>query len=380
MADGEEQKKRTESAEAAGDENRLARLCRMLGLGKLTREPRALSGGFLHKMFEVNTETGHFAVKALNPEITARPGALKNFSVSEQIANRLKGIIPVGCARAFRGEYVQELDGQYYLVYDFLPGRALSAGEITPEHAARIGAVLAKIHGADFSGIKLSDGDFGESGEPPVDWASFAAQGKERGASWSGRLEEMLPSLAMLTEKSRAAEAALSGGEVVCHCDMDAKNVLWHDGVPAVIDWEAAGLLPPCRDFLDTALYWSMKPGGRLDGQCFLAFLEAYRARGADGGRNLSKEAGCERELPSKQISGSESVRETDWEAVLYAGCAGRLGWLEYSLKRALGLCTADPAEQELGASQIVPTLDDIDSYTRLFPEIMELLENGGCP
>ena len=50
----------------------------------------------------------------------------------------------------------------------------------------------------------------------------------------------------------------------------------------------------------------------------------------------------------------------------------------EFSLKRALGLCTEDPAEQELGASQIVPVLDDIAAYRKLFPEIMELIRETG--
>ena len=58
-------------------------------------------------------------------------------------------------------------------------------------------------------------------------------------------MKEMLPLLSDLTEKSIKAKSAAEGGEVVCHCDMDSKNVLWHDGKPTVIDWEAAGLLSP---------------------------------------------------------------------------------------------------------------------------------------
>ncbi len=100
-----------------------------------------------------------------------------------------------------------------------------------------------------------------------------------------------------------------------------------------------------------------MKQDGKLDKSCFRAFSRAY----------------CE-----KRGRAGELFSGIDWENILYEGCEGRLGWLEYSLKRALGLCTEDPAEQELGASQIVPVLDDIAAYRKLFPEIMELIRETG--
>ncbi len=377
---GREETQQPAETKTKEERDALEQLCRSLGLGGLTQEPRALTGGYLHKMFEINTEAGRFAIKALNPEITARDGALNHFSASEEVANRLNRVISSGCARSFHEKYVQELGGKYYLIYDFLPGKTLSLEDIAPEHAAAVGGVLAEIHNADLTAAILpaersggetadeamaepegeSDSDeTQESGEGPLaaDWLGYASLAAERGTHWSARLKEMLPLLSDLTEKSIKAKSAAEGGEVVCHCDMDSKNVLWHDGKPTVIDWEAAGLLSPCRDFLDTVLYWSMKQDGKLDKSCFRAFSRAY----------------CE-----KRGRAGELFSGIDWENILYEGCEGRLGWLEYSLKRALGLCTEDPAEQELGASQIVPVLDDIAAYRKLFPEIMELIRETG--
>jgi len=70
------------------DPSQIEILCNELGLGDIAVAPTALSGGLLHRMYAVQTTSGRYVVKALNPEIMARPTAMQNFIRSELIANR----------------------------------------------------------------------------------------------------------------------------------------------------------------------------------------------------------------------------------------------------------------------------------------------------
>ena len=47
---------------------------RQLGFGDPTAQPQRVTGGYLHKMFQVETPSGKYAVKLLNPLIMKRPG------------------------------------------------------------------------------------------------------------------------------------------------------------------------------------------------------------------------------------------------------------------------------------------------------------------
>jgi hypothetical protein len=57
------------------------------------------------------------------------------------------------------------------------------------------------------------------------------------------------------------------------------------------------------------------------------------------------------------------STKNIDWNCVLNSGYAGMLGWLEYSLKRALGIESTDEEEKELGAEQVIGTIKELERY-----------------
>lgn len=44
---------------------------------------------------------------------------------------------------------MQELNGQYYYVFEWYDGKSLKDGEIKPIHCQKIGKVLAKVHNID---------------------------------------------------------------------------------------------------------------------------------------------------------------------------------------------------------------------------------------
>lgn len=62
------------------------KLCDFLELGECITKPVTVAGGFLHKMYALETTKGKFAVKVLNPQIMLRPNVLKNINNSEKIA------------------------------------------------------------------------------------------------------------------------------------------------------------------------------------------------------------------------------------------------------------------------------------------------------
>ncbi len=329
----------------------IEKLCRKIKIGDIIGTPCQIQGGLLHRMYDVNTTTGRFAVKALNPVIMERKDTYNNYVLSEKIAYELSHVIEASHANIYNGTYVQELEGQYYLIYDFKEGKPLEQGEISPEHAYGIGAVVAKIHGTDFSHLKIQNDNTVKARE--FDWRLFLDMGKERNAEWHGLLNGIRDRLAYIAEKMNEAYAALSTNETICHGDLDPKNVLWDSGTPVIIDWESAWYYNPQHDFLETALYWSRNEDLSIDYGRFSAFAKGYAS--------------------------IRPIAHHDWQTVLYSGYSAKLGWLEYSLKRSLGIECNDPAEQKLGTWQVGPTIDDILQYEKHIPGIIDFINANLC-
>ena len=94
----------------------------------------------------------------------------------------------------------------------------------------------------------------------------------------------------------------------------------------------------------ELALCWSGYEDCKIDFQLFQAFLQGYK--NADG------------EMP------------IDWET-LYDCNNGRLEWLEYNIKRVLGIdCGND--EKEIGIEQVKETIQHIIYYAKMKNQILE--------
>lgn len=52
---------------------------------KIIGEPVCLSGGFMHKMYKINTQQGTFALKLLNSFVMQRENAMDNYAKAERI-------------------------------------------------------------------------------------------------------------------------------------------------------------------------------------------------------------------------------------------------------------------------------------------------------
>jgi len=126
--------------------------------------------------------------------------------------------------------------------------------------------------------------------------------------------------------------------------------VLWYEETPIIIDWESVGYYNPYHDFLDTALYWSENRDSSIDYDRFSAFIDGYKS--------------------------IKAVDYSDWEKVLYSGYSAKLGWLEYSLKRSLGIECNDTEDQKIGTKQVYASIMEMNQYSKSISGIIDFLDS----
>jgi thiamine kinase-like enzyme len=228
-------------------------------------------------------------------------------------------------------------------VFDWVEGRSVKQDEIGIDHCRKIGSVLADIHHTDFQELRIEPEE--TEVRPSVDWNAYLKKGQVMEAEWVKSFEDIIENLYEWDALAREAETRFGNDRVMSHRDLDPKNVMWVQGEPVVIDWESAGFIHPMHDLIETALYWS----GTSDQDRFSAFISGYK--------------------------GEIAAITSDWEAVLANGFSGKLGWLEYNLKRALWLECTDEEEQRLGTRQVSETIGELREYACQIPTILKWLQ-----
>ncbi|WP_235885834.1 aminoglycoside phosphotransferase family protein [Paenibacillus cymbidii] len=325
-----------------GEIVQFGKLCEYLRLGEIVEGPVAVSGGFMHRMYALQTTLGRYAVKALNPEIMRRPTAMRNFIDSERIANVAARYVPALPAKVFNGDSIHKVDEQYYLVFDWIDGEVLRPSEIDTVHCEKIGGILSDLHKIDFAEPAIANHWTNDS--RPTNWQHYLEKGQESQSEWANLLLEIIDKLNEWNVTAIESTKRLSAEWVISHGDLDPKNVMWHQHTPALIDWESAGYRNPKQDLLETAIYWSENELGKIDKEKFFAFMAGYRK--------------------------SRAPLQANWSMILASGFLGKLDWLEYNLKRSLWIECTDEAEQSMGTSQAIAT---IHSITRYADTILEL-------
>lgn len=324
------------------------KLCNILQLGDIVGVPEAISGGLLHRMYAVSTTKGKYAIKALNPQIMLRPVAMQNYIISERVANTASNNIPALPAKKFNGTSIQEVDNQFYLVFDWAEGKSLKANEINTVHCEKIGAVLADLHMTDFSELGITNNS--SDNVKQIDWNYYLHKGEENNAVWLNPLVEIIESLYDWSAQASKAARLLSSVMVISHRDLDSKNVMWHQNNLLIIDWESAGYVNPMQELTETAVYWSEDDTGKIDKDRFLAFINGYKKR--------------------------YGKLQANWSMVLLDGFLGKLEWLEYNLKRSLWIECTDEAEQQMGTEQVTGTIEAIRRYAGLISDLEKWLKN----
>ena len=319
------------------------KLCELLNIGELLDEPVQLTGGLIHRMYAVETASGKYAIKALNPQVMLRPNAMTDIVNGERIATIAASYIPALPAKQLNCSFIHEIGGQYYLVYDWIDGQPLFNENITPLHCKSIGEILGNLHSIDFSHLDILRP--ATTIENITGWNEYLQTGQQTGAPWASDLLGIIDEIYEWNRRYLASMKYLESPLVIGHGDIDPKNVMWSDGSPVVIDWESAGFLNPSHEFIIYALYWSNQ-NGTIEKSKFEAFLNGYQSR--------------------------SKLEIADWRIVMDAGLSPR--WLEYNIKRSLGIDCTDFAEQQLGTEQVYGTIDYLRRYEATIPRVLEWL------
>ena len=316
----------------------IERLISNIGLGDITGPITPVSGGFMHRMYKVDTAGDSYAVKCLNPEVMSRPGVFENYKRAESLEAELeKACIPIIPALMIAGKKMQELDGEYCYVFDWHDGKITDWNNITPEQCRIAGNIQGRIHA-----ISPRQVDPGKSEPSRIDWSGYINEAASKGSEITQLLRDNLDLLIHAQDEMNRANAALPGIECITDEDMDPKNVMWENGKPYVIDLECLDYGNPVSHVLQLSLQWSGITTCTLDTDKTKAFFEGYLDAYDNGFRDYASVFG-----------------------VAYTW----IEWLEYNITRALGNCL-DEAERNMGISEVRNTIARIRYIADMEDEI----------
>lgn len=317
------------------------KMVKKLNLGNIIEEPLKVTGGLTHRMFKIVTDEGRYIVKLLNPNIMKRPTAMSNFNRADRYEGILKenGIKAV-YSLAFNDKKMQEIDGQYFYVYEWYDGKSLKDGEITKYHCEEMGKVLAKIHNIDLVNSEFSDN------EKNIDFKYYMDLSKEKESPIYDLIYDKLDILNDSINKGNEAIKHLPNYLSICHNDMDSKNVMWLGEDYKLIDLECLGYSNPYLELYELALCWSGYEKCNINFDLFKTFFKAY-------------------------FDNTKLDKNVDWESIYYAN-NGRLEWLEFNIKRSLMIDCDTKEEQEIGMNEVKETIEHVIYYDKVKNEILK--------
>lgn len=321
----------------------IEKLCQSYRLGKVKSEPEMVTGGLMHKMYHVRTDEGEFAVKLLNPDVMKRPEALRNMINSEIVSNALKDVVPLVAAKCFDGKYIIELDGSFYVIFDWIEGKSIFVPDISEYHCAQVGRILGKIHAAN---IKVDSIEKSHDIRGEYDWKMLLEKAKPCNAECYSVLQENLADIMQWDNHVVSGLPEVSQDQVISHRDLDPKNIMWKNDEPYIIDWEAAGYVNPFQELIEVLNYWISDETGKYNKAKFDALMKAYTE--------------------------SMDIGNVNWDAVMACSFDGMLGWLEYSIKRALSMEGSDVKDRQEGMQQTKGTILELKKYENQIEQLKE--------
>ena len=322
--------------------NKIIRLFKQKGLGTVLPPITPVSGGFLHRMYRVNTADCSYAVKHLNPEIMKRPTAMENFRRAEALEAELERAgIPAVAGLLIDGSKMQSLDGAYFYVFPWHNGKITDWYSITAAQCRMAGSIQGRIHAIAPKIIPIS---------PPqlsaINWTEYIAETAAQNSEMEALLRENEALLGYAQEQMNRAREALPGIECITDEDMDPKNVMWDGDNPAVIDLECLEYGNPVSSALQLSLQWAGVMICDLDFEKLEAFFNGYLEAYDNGFRAYDKVFGL----------------AYTW-----------IEWLDYNVQRALNQ-NLDEAERELGRSEVRHTLARIRYLHDMEDQILQHL------
>lgn len=321
-------------------------LCELLDLGRARGSLGQVAGGFHHRMWQLTTNRGRFAIKQLADDLDMQDATtVERINATEITAQEFSEHgVPALYSLANARQHLQLLDGVGYLVYPWSDATACPKNGIEKKHAVTVAGILARIHRSDIHVPELRDAPtLPLTAERVIDLVQLARQ---RNVHESQLLEARLDDLLEAAELQAPALCVLQQDQVVSHGDLDHKNVLWDEaGEPLLIDWESARRLNPTYELMLEALDW----GGitaHFETGPFVSFLEAYLDA---GGRIVADE------IPAV----SDAIQGA-W-----------VEWLLFNVGRAVGL--HDPHQRAVGLLQVDLSVSTLLRMEKLAPRLTQI-------
>lgn len=307
----------------------IAELMMKCGFGEVVSPIAPVSGGFMHKMYQVITERGTYAVKHLNPEIMGRPGVHDSYARAEKLERIVeeKGI-PIVPAITVDGQKMQHVKGQYFYIFHWQEGDITDWNQISDDKCRIAGNILGRIHA-----IASQTAAHKEPEASKINWQKYIREADSQGSAIASLLAQQEQQLVYAEQELNQARASLPDIQCITDEDMDPKNVMWHQGNARVIDLECLDYGNPVSGVLQLALQWSGIVTCNMDTEKMAAFFDGYLAAYDNGFRTYSSVFGL----------------AYSW-----------VEWLEYNIQRALGVCAADEAERNMGISEVRNTVNRI--------------------
>lgn len=325
-------------------EEQITELMQVCGFGTVLAPIAPVSGGFMHRMYRVETEQGIFAVKHLNPEIMRRPDAMGNYEQAERLEGLLEQAgLPIVPALVVHGKKMQQLVGQYFYIFRWQEGHITDWNNISAKECRMAGEILGQMHAIDPKNVPHEEPEVSD-----IHWQDYVCRAKEEQSGIASLLEENVSLLIYAQEELNRARAALPDVLCVSNEDMDPKNVMWDNGTPWAIDLECLSYGNPISHVLQLALQWAGSTNCAIKLERMVAFFEGY----------LEKYDNCFRGY------GNVFGLSYTW-----------VEWLEYNIQRALGACV-DEVERQMGISEVKNTIARIAYLRSMEEEIKEALGN----
>ena len=330
--------------------NAIERLIKEEKLGKLVKSITMVTGGLSHKIYKVVTDSGIYAIKELNAGVMKRPDAYSNFVFSEKVTDIIKqnAINAVGAIK-LQNDIIKKIDNQYFMVFEWLEGKTLSAEEITEKHCKIIGKVLAEIHNTDFTEIedeKRKNVDIEE-----FEWYKYIELSEKENKKYVDFLKQNYKFLYEINKKSNEALKYASEEMIISHTDLDRKNVIWQGDIPFVIDWEASGYINVTIELIQVAWYWSGGDIENIDYNKFETVVSTYKKY-------------------------SKRKVDKNIDKLIYADIYGGLAWLNYNLKRSL--CIENEYEQDeikLAENEIMQSIKEMKYNIKQINNMLNVLK-----
>ena len=307
---------------------KMEKLIIKFGLGSKIINTTQIHGGLSNRMYRVETDKAEYAIKKLNKTLMQNKEEFERINFAEKVSKIAEeNGISVVRALEFENKIIHEIDGDYYMAFNWNYGKHLEPEDITDETCGIVGKLLATIHNLDFSNIKAE-----KSKEMPIrtiDWNSLVKLAKEQKKYYYKDLVENIEILYEINKKTNEALEYAKSNLIISHRDLIKKNILWNENKPTVIDWESSGYVNPTVELVQVCWNWANGDVGKFEFEKFGIIVNSY-------------------------LQNVKNYKKEDMKKLIYANLWEAIEWLEYNLKRSLCIeSTYRKEEIELAEEQI---------------------------